>query len=623
LENLELTTEELEAEILSVGEMVKACNSAIKTDTDITTRFLKNADFTNGEESWIKGKDSRPGLAFREKIAEAYDTDFDLYQVTENMPKGVYEVQLQGFFRMARDNDAYTKYTNGQQITEAGVYINNNKTFLHCVYDIALDDTDERAAEKGSGWWQNTNNNSEWYPNDMTSAAKAFSYVDENEQPWYLNKAFGLVVEDGATLKIGIGGNVKGANWICFDNLKLFYRGYSAETIQPVLKEALDKLPSTDEMMTKTTYEKFDAAVKAANAAIESADGKAMFDALVAIYALGDEVNASVAICQEVDAAAEDLSAEVGEALNPDFESEAYALVETIQNGLRQKSYEDSDIEGLKIQLKQMRTKLMLDPNYVSATIESPVDVTKVIVTPEFDNGEGVNSVKGWNAEGYNFGNDDTQKAAFALEFFNKTFDINQTIYGLPAGFYLVEASAFCRVGSIDQDYNAWKAKPDSTEAYLYAVAGEQIDSIATSCLFKNALDWDPGVSGQGSKVVDDVTYYFPNDMVSASSFFGSDMYNNALLFEVKADDIVTIGIRKSVNTDTGWVLMDNFRLSYLGTDSSVTTDMKSLTEKTAQPLFVEFYTIDGRRVNAAQKGITIQKITKADGTVVVKKVRR
>lgn len=131
-----------------------------------------------------------------------------------------------------------------------------------------------------------------------------------------------------------------------------------------------------------------------------------------------------------------------------------------------------------------MIIKLAIPAEAANASDDNPVDMTQLIKTPTFDDGLGANSVAGWEGtEGYNFGNDDTQKAALAIEFYSKTFDINQTIKGLPNGTYKVAVSAFYRFGSVADDYAAYKADPSvAGNAFVYAVTGG--DSIkAPVCL--------------------------------------------------------------------------------------------------------------------------------------------
>lgn len=81
-------------------------------------------------------------------------------------------------------------------------------------------------------------------------------------------------------------------------------------------------------------------------------------------------------------------------------------------------TYTDADAKAKLEEIAAMIIKLKIPAGYQDASDENPVDFTGVISTPSFDK-DGVNSVEGWTivgtAAGYNFGNDDTQKSALAL----------------------------------------------------------------------------------------------------------------------------------------------------------------------------------------------------------------
>jgi len=220
------------------------------------------------------------------------------------------------------------------------------------------------------------------------------------------------------------------------------------------------------------------------------------------------------------------------------------------------------------------------------------VEMTSIIDTPNFDNGEGANSVYGWNADGYNFGNDDTQKSALLLEFYNKSFDLNQEILGLPNGTYMLVANAFERT-----------ANP----AYIYGASAGVEYAVELQ------------------KLVEDGTI---NSMVTASAAFEEGNYVNEVIFKV-TDEKATIGIKKESNdpgyneqgeeTHTDWVIMDNFKLFYYGTNS--TKGIKSV--DLGESVKSEYFTIDGRQATAAHRGIIIVRHTLNNGTVVVRKVRK
>jgi hypothetical protein len=262
-----------------------------------------------------------------------------------------------------------------------------------------------------------------------------------------------------------------------------------------------------------------------------------MFQALKDLFAARNKVEASVALFQELNLAVENLGLLMTQYTdNETAVAEAGEFYERVIGGIADHQYEDSDVEDLLIQVKVQATHLRLPLGYEEASELNPIEVTAVIETPEFSDDEGSNSVYGWNAEGYNFGNDDTQKSALLLEFYNKAFDLNQTIYGLPNGAYEVKVSAFARLDEA-------KTNP----VYLYANNNQtEVQDLMA----------DSGIA----------------DMVSASAAFESGEYVNTVMANV-TDGTLKIGIKKETNdVSTGdWVIMDNWKLTFLGGDVVVT----------------------------------------------------
>jgi hypothetical protein len=327
---------------------------------------------------------------------------------------------------------------------------------------------------------------------------------------------------------------MKGANWMIWDNFKLIYRGMEPNVINPILISALENL-DTESPMGKSVYERAIAAKSAAESAIGGSDGQSMFNALKAIYAVENDVEESVKIFAELMTAIEGLIE-----LNSSDDAEVTEFIETVMGNIEEHSYENEDVPELLIQVKKFRTKLRLPADYAEASELNPIDMP-IIDTPTFDDGEGANSVDGWNADGYNFGNDETQKSALALEFYNKTFDLNQTIYGVPAGNYILKVNSFARL-------DAEKTNP----VYLYAVTGGEEFKIELVDLV------DDGSIG---------------DMVSAVAAFDEGNYLNELPVTVGADGVLRIGIKKETNetSTTDWVIMDNWSLWYIGNGGAIT----------------------------------------------------
>lgn len=618
-----LSTAEVKAETEKLRDMItKAYEDAkndVKPGDDVTAAYLVNADFNKGNEHWTIGTG---GCNFRENIAEAYGATFDLYQDVESPKVGVYKLELNGFFRTGRDDStgdaAYNSYLNGEQKCDAGVYLGTtlsvNKTKLHSVYDEWVDEGSELASVSGMYYITGAGMYS---PNDMTSAAACFA------ADMYKNTAYGLVANDGETMRVGVGGVLGGSDWICWDNFKLTYMGYDAATISPILAQAVQELDLT-QPMGKDVKAEAEQAAAAAAAQIGGTDGEAMFEALKAIFAVKDKVAASIELFADLNKLIETqlLPAITNGGVNSVASGEATNLWDNLTSGIEAWQYNDSDVPALKKQIKDVMQRMGMPDNAENASDAAPVDMSGAILTNEFVDFEGANSIAWWETEGYNFGNDETQRSAEALEFFNKTFDIYQDIEGLPNGTYEVQVSAFGRFGGIDEDYAQWQAGGQN-ESFLYAVPGIEGETKASAPLkfiFEGAQDYSLA-DGEATKEVDGTTYYFPNDMISFASY--KEFYVNKITVKV-TDGKLRVGITKPANSENGWVIMDSWKLTFYGANSSMEQTGDGIENVTDAPVVMtELFTVDGRKAGNAQKGFFIQKQTLNNGQVIVKKIQK
>jgi hypothetical protein len=385
--------------------------------------------------------------------------------------------------------------------------------------------------------------------------------------------------------------------WPCFDNFTLTYRGYAADVVKPVLEETVASAQAlVNEMTTKQAKADFDAALAEATAQLSGTDGTEMFRALSNLMKAISAVEAGAVLCKELNAAVEQmmtLAQEGGSAAA----AQALQLGAEIQGKLEGNELEAEEIEAYKLQIREMMLKMQLPENYEKG---EGADVTAFIQTPSFQktvDGVETNSIEGWEGTaGYNFGNDDTQRSALALEFYEKTFDMYQDIEGvgsivLPDGAYTVTVNAFERVS-------------DNTPAYLYAKSGDNEASV-------ELIKLTEGVDTEAGEVA-------PNDMVSAVAAFEEGKYLNQVNVNVVGGKL-RIGIKHENKSGSDWIIMDNFKLYFNGADESGIQGVA----QNAKPVSVQYFTIDGRRVSGAQKGISIRKTVMDNGSVVVKKVRK
>lgn len=643
LEELALTNEELLAEIAKFRELIALTQDAIKNDVqpgeNCTEKYLVNADFANGRSGW-QGTESVTDFACGE--VEAYEKNpFDLYQVVKSPKPGVYSISLQGFFRLGSNEAAYAAWkaaqASGNPLSPvAWVYLNSNQTALNNVFDIQNDpeavnyisgsgaDPESPAASfyhtsyGPSAYVATDDLGNTWsFPNGMGNAADCF------EVGFYKQAAYGLI-RKGEDMRIGIKGALGGSQWALWDNFELTYLGYEAQYVLPVLEEVLATIDDS-RPMGKNVYEKVVAVKAAAEAAIAAGDGEAMFNALSDVLSLNEEIEVSVALFAKLSAAVESLT-EVAttEVVNQKYRNEAMALAAEIDNMIAEHQLADEDVDAQLARIAEMKVKLRLPDNYDTANDNAPVEVSRVLGNTSYDD----NSTADWSIVFTDGSNSNVSNEV--AESFGVNFDYFQELTGLPVGTYQLTVQGFYRAGSPVEDF----ARVDSLEyshAFLYATNGEgttfsapiaRLASVVAEAEDHTLPDGYAWVTADETEL-----RYVANSMATANEVFNGGAYdNNSIILTVAADQKLRLGIKKTTNLANNWTIWDNWRLFYLGANSSQTPngDPSGIeTVAAGDSLTVEYFTLDGRKATAAQQGIMIQKVTLANGAVIVKKIRK
>ena len=177
-------------------------------------------------------------------------------------------------------------------------------------------------------------------------------------------------------------------------------------------------------------------------------------------------------------------------------------------------------------------------------------------------------------------------------EFFQQSFDFNQTLSGMPAGTYQLRAQAFQRPGDSSTAYDNYVAGVNAVTTRLYIGAkSERIQHIA-ACAQEKRL------GGRESTV--GASMYIPNDMQAASKYFAAGLYDNVVTNNLAAKGNLKVGIRCNSTTSNYWTCFDNFRLYYFGNMSAdeVANDIDEITIQPEKlPLFAvptDIYSIIG-----------------------------
>ena len=225
----------------------------------------------------------------------------------------------------------------------------------------------------------------------------------------------------------------------------------------------------------------------------------------------------------------------------------------------------------------QWRVKSLDDilADMASATETNPVNCTAFIRAANHNRRDGELSTTNWASyNSANVGFCSGFEHNWCAHFFNKAFDWQQTLNGLPAGKYELRAQGFYRYGANGDgtaDWTANAATGGTPGAYLYAgsdqVALKSIYSEAVSdASFYTGSDFLRTTSGIGT-----YPYVSTNNETNTSAYknpckaFDNGMYRNSLSFQKLDDGPLNIGVRSSLVKTYEWTAFDNFELYYFG----------------------------------------------------------
>ena len=654
-----LTNEELEAELAFVDGLIaaveKAAKEGLKEGQDVTI-FLENPDFESGVKRGVANPNGlsgdygtavgwhadklangnfTPGPAGKDNdpsVNHAFEAwhchDFDFWQEVDNLQEGVYVINVQGY---VRNETAGTVTEYDPSIIPIKLYMNKSTSNFPDVFSEEVDEShyqeDGTLPKIEDHSWNGAIEN---YPNSMGAAGMCFDWG------MYKVETYGLV-KQGETMRIGVKGKMTGDWWCIWDNFKLTYQGYNVNYVQPALDEAMASIDAS-KPMGKNVYSTAKGLADKAAEAKATGDGKTMFQMLADVYDAADDIRNSVELFAQLSDAIENettgLNAAIFVSANEQAKAEAEALASTITGGIENYEYSDEDVAGLLKQIADMKTKLAMPAGWENATDENPADFTGVIVNPDYCNPENdLSYTTGWTNPG-NPGNDDTLKGAQAMEFWQTNFDMYQDLQGLPKGTYIVQLDAWCRNGASGENLDQFNLDNDTTLAFIYATGEDDVTFAApVANLMKGAQTEDPTWDGIGLETLQGVEYYLPNNLTGARAYMDPDIiaanegvYTNKLIAKVGDDGKLRIGIKKDQRVTSSWVVLDNWKLFYCGSNSSLTPspDITAVeTVNVEEAARVEFFSLDGRKANSAQKGVFIQKTTLSNGATIIKKIMK
>jgi len=192
-----------------------------------------------------------------------------------------------------------------------------------------------------------------------------------------------------------------------------------------------------------------------------------------------------------------------------------------------------------------------------SVTYRKPLDMTARIVNPCFNS----NMLQGW--EGDPFGAVNPKENA---EHFNHNFNTYQTITDLPNGVYAIRAKAFYRCGEAEEANSHYRIKdPATRNARIYATSGRETFSFPIVSPFSKSVYKAKGVGRESAVKNGTLTYYIPDDMISAEHYMHTVKTYDNVVFASVNNHTLTIGVQKKETAGVDWCVFDDFTLTYYG----------------------------------------------------------
>ena len=294
----------------------------------------------------------------------------------------------------------------------------------------------------------------------------------------------------------------------------------------------------------------------------------------------------------------------------------------------------DTDMYGINDPNNQWKlvTKAERNELLAKATTTNPQDATFLIASPGFNQREDISAWISQYGTGTVWGRYDNHND-FAFECWNSSdFDFSQTVFDLLPGWYQVSLQGYYRDGNHQDQIRAEAAGEERVKA-AFLVDMNTDTQVALPNILDEA-DKAPGLGNRSTtryrideigedgqpvmnedgtiRQIDDpngedlYVGEFPMWVNEACDYFQSGLYKTSMLVEVTGSDLMIL-IQKFRDKANDWVVLDNFRLTYFGTEKpseevlgveNVTTTPQSVTGK--------IYNLQGQEMKTVTKGIYI-----------------
>ena len=360
------------------------------------------------------------------------------------------------------------------------------------------------------------------------------------------------------------------------------------------LQEAADELDGV--IMSQEARNNMDAAISAVKAAGEDN----IMACIGNFFNTIEEAKASAKLHEEIDATIEMLNTAILEneaTASADRIAEAQKMMADLEAVQTTGCQTDAECQALITAAGRVVTAFKLPEGVASE--ENPIDYSCVLINPDLDQdtGNSDKNVPGWDRGSCNGYKQNTFSS------FGSASHLYQTVVGLPAGKYVIEAQGAYRAGDPAGDASRYEADPEGDKnAWVFGTTSE---GTVIGYLHRNteyALEQSLASSGANSITYNGQTLYAPYNTGAYVAWFEAGYYKTSIEVIVPEDGKLTLGIDKPNYVTNDYMNINYVHLIYYG--PVVPEGINDLSVKGAAAQGI--YNLAGQKLAAPQKGMNI-----------------
>ncbi|MCR4959737.1 MAG: hypothetical protein K6B13_14220 [Prevotella sp.] len=294
----------------------------------------------------------------------------------------------------------------------------------------------------------------------------------------------------------------------------------------------------------------------------------------------------------------------------------------------------DTDMYGIDNPENQWKlvTRAERDELLATATADKPQDATYKIMSPNFNQREDISAWISQYNNGSVWGRYDNH-VDFAFECWDSAdFDFSQNLYDLLPGWYWIGVQGYYRDGNHQDQIRAESAGEERAQAAM--LVDMNTDNQVALPNILSEVDKAPGLGNRSTtryrideigedgqpvmnedgtiRQIDDpngedlYVGEFPMWINEACDYFQNGLYKSGILVQVTTGELMIL-VQKFREKAQDWVVVDNFRLTYYGTEKP-SEELQGIADVNRETIADNrYYDLQGRRVSSSlNKGLYI-----------------